>query len=101
MLKALLPAIMKLFAYLLVPHLGIDSLLLPPRREYSVSRLEGTRECKLCASSVRIRSKNLLQIDSLQLKCEWVKGMENSMMVHSNSEFVLVLIRLVLGLGLG
>jgi hypothetical protein len=30
MLKALLPAIMKLFAYLLVLHLGIDSLLLPP-----------------------------------------------------------------------
>ena len=47
MLKALLPAIMKLFAYLLVLHLGIDSLLLPPRREYSVSRLEGTRECNL------------------------------------------------------
>ena len=28
MLKVLLPAIMKLFAYLLVLHLGIDSLLL-------------------------------------------------------------------------
>jgi hypothetical protein len=67
MLKALLPAIMKLFAYLLVLHLGIDSLLLPPRREYSVSRLEGTRECNLCASSVRIRSKNLLQIVSLRM----------------------------------
>jgi hypothetical protein len=49
MLKALLPAIMKLFAYLLVLHLSIDSLLLPARREYSVSRLEGTRECNLCA----------------------------------------------------
>ena len=48
MLKALLLAIMKLFAYLLVLHLGIDNLLLPPRREYSVSRLEGTRECNLC-----------------------------------------------------
>jgi hypothetical protein len=47
MLKALLPAVMKLFAYLLVLHLGIDSLLLPPRKEYSVSRLEGTRECNL------------------------------------------------------
>jgi hypothetical protein len=67
MLKALLPAIMKLFAYLLVLHLGIDSLLLPPRREYSVSRLEGTRECNICASSVRIRSKNLLHIVSLRM----------------------------------
>ena len=67
MLKALLPAIMKLFVYLLVLHLGIDSLLLPPRREYCVSRLEGTRECKLCASSVRIRSKNLLHIVSLRM----------------------------------
>ena len=67
MLKALLPAIMKLFAYLSVLHLGIDSLLLPPRREYSVSRLEGTRECNLCASSVRIRSKNLLHIVSLRM----------------------------------
>ena len=47
MLKALLPAIMKLFAYLLVLHLGIDSLLLPPRREYSISRLEGIREYSL------------------------------------------------------
>ena len=55
MLKALLPAIMELFAYLLVLHLGIDNMLLPPRREYSVSRLEGTRECNLCDSSVRIR----------------------------------------------
>jgi hypothetical protein len=67
MLKALLSAIMKLFAYLLVLHLGIDNLLLPPRREYSVSRLEGTRECNLCASSVRIRSENLLQIVSLRM----------------------------------
>jgi hypothetical protein len=41
MLKALLPAIMKLFAYLLVLHLGTDSLLLPPRRENSVSRMKG------------------------------------------------------------
>ena len=60
MLKALLLAIMKLFAYLLVLHLGIDNLLLPPRREYSVSRLEGTRECNLCDSSVRILSNSLL-----------------------------------------
>ena len=29
MLKDLLPAIMKLFAYLLVLHLGIDNMLLP------------------------------------------------------------------------
>jgi hypothetical protein len=67
MLKALLPAIMKLFAYLLVLHLSIDGLLLPPQREYSASRLEGTRECSLCASSVRICSKNLLQIVSLRM----------------------------------
>ena len=65
MLKALLRAIMKLFAYLLVLHLGIDNMSLPPRREYSVSRLEGTRECNLCDSSVRIRSKDLIQIVSL------------------------------------
>ena len=44
MLKALLLAIMKLFVYEI---LGIDNMLLPPRREYSVSRLEGTRECNL------------------------------------------------------
>ena len=70
MLKALLPAIMKLFAYLLVLHLGINSLLLPPRRAYSVSRLEGTRECNLImcfVSTHYIRSKNLLQIDSLRM----------------------------------
>ena len=67
MLKALLLAIMKLFAYLLVLHLGIDNLLLPPRREYSVSRLEGTRECNLCDSSVRILSNSLLQIVSLRI----------------------------------
>ncbi len=47
MIKALLPAIMKLFAYLLVLHLGIDSLLM--------------------LLSVRIRSENLLQIDSLHM----------------------------------
>ena len=67
MLKALLLAIMKLFAYLLVLHLGIDNLLLPPRREDSVSRLEGTRECNLCDSSVRILSNSLLQIVSLRI----------------------------------
>ena len=67
MLKALLLAIMKLFAYLLVLHQGIDNLLLPPRREYSVSRLEGTRECNLCDSSVRILSNSLLQIVSLRI----------------------------------
>ena len=67
MLKALLLVIMKLFTYLLVLHLGIDNLLLPPRREYSVSRLEGTRECNLCDSSVRILSNSLLQIVSLRI----------------------------------
>ena len=30
MLKALLQLIMKLFAYLLVLHLGVDNMLLPP-----------------------------------------------------------------------
>ena len=67
MLKTLLLAIMKLFAYLLVLHLGIDNMSLPPLREYSVSRLEGTRECNLCDSLVRIRSKDLIQIVSLRM----------------------------------
>ena len=58
---------MKLFAYLLVLHLGIENMSLPPRREYSVSRLEGTRECNLCDSPVHIRSKDLLQIVSLRM----------------------------------
>ena len=67
MLKALLRAIMKLFAYLLVLHLGIDNMSLLPLREYSVSRLDGARECNLCDTSARIRSKDLIQIVSLRM----------------------------------
>ena len=52
MLKALLPSIIKLLANLSVLHLGIKSLLLPPRREYSVSWFGGTRECNLYIISI-------------------------------------------------